>query len=233
MSDEIRRLEAALAAARDEVETHGGAWERANEGATQASLERSRHRQAARDTKWFGIVPTRESRRHERLAEEAHETRLRLQAEASRLAPASHTAHDRVRLAERDLAQARELADPEVAELEHEQRLEALAAQRVHDRVEVGDLSPEEAYHPEGGIRSTAHDRELEALDTDYAQAAAEARDDQLTVRDLDQSIDAGVRTHEEVYTPEGHIRAELLHADEPEQPQAPARELYPSEPPF
>ena len=41
-----------------------------------------------------------------------------------------------------------------------------------------------------------------------------------MAVRDLDLSIDAGIRAHEEVYTPEGHIRQHLLSGEEAEAEQ-------------
>ena len=77
------------------------------------------------------------------------------------------------------------------------------------------------------------------STDDGYAEAEAEALEDQLEVMYLDRSIDTGERTYEEVYTPEGHIRQHLLsreepepeqeteRAQEPEQEREPARERY------
>lgn len=58
------------------------------------------------------------------------------------------------------------------------------------------------------------------STDDGYAEAEAEALEDQLEVMYLDRSIDSGERTYEEVYTPEGHIRQHLLTREEPEPEQ-------------
>src|SRR5699024_9811797 len=159
-------------------------------------------------------------------------------------APAANDAHAQVRSAERRLEHALDdLADD--ADLEREQQREALADQRVRDAVESDQISEKEAYADDGLVRPEAHDREVVTLEADdgldgpwsiaeddggYAQAAAEAREDQLAVRDLDLSIDAGTRPHEEVSTPRGHIRQHLLR-DEPEADTAPAPERERSAP--
>lgn len=83
------------------------------------------------------------------------------------------------------------------------------------------DLFDAWAEDPEAA--EAAREQEIEDEDPDdstddsYAEAAADALEDQLAVRDLDLSIDTGERTHEEVYTPEGHIRQDLLSNEEPE----------------
>lgn len=86
----------------------------------------------------------------------------------------------------------------------------------------------------------SAREEEIEAsqegstgsTDDGYAEAEAEALEDQLEVMYLDRSIDTGERTYEEVYTPEGHIRQHLLTGEEPEQETERAQEPEPDREP-
>jgi|SRR5699024_1451084 len=240
----IHDLRTALTEARAEAErrerTRTGA-SRAEAQAHQAAID---HDIAAQEAKLFGRIPTRESRRRERLAAECRTEKTHQREAQIAASPAANDAHDQVRFAERKLESALDdLAEDaeEIADLDREQWREAMATQRVHKAVESDQISTGEAYADDGLVRPEAHEKELRTLEADdgldapwsgpaveddggYAQAAAEAREDQLAVRDLDLSIDAGERTHEEVYTPEGHIRQHLLR-DEPEADTEPAPE--------
>ena len=69
-------------------------------------------------------------------------------------------------------------------------------------------------------IETSQDENPTGSTDDGYAEAEAEAFEDQLEVMYLDRSIDTGERTYEEVYTPEGHIRQHLLSREEPEPEQ-------------
>lgn len=240
----IHDLRTALTEARTEADRCERVRTDAGRAETEAHRAALDHEAAAQDARLFGRIPTPETRRRERLAAEARTEMERQQAAHVAAAPAANDAHAQVRSAERRLEHALDdLADD--ADLEREQQREALADQRVRDAVESDQISEKEAYADDGLVRPEAHDREVVTLEADdgldgpwsiaeddggYAQAAAEAREDQLAVRDLDLSIDAGTRTHEEVYTPQGHIRQHLLR-DEPEADTAPAPERERSAP--
>lgn len=237
----IHDLRTALTEARTEADHHERTRTDADRARTDAHRAAIDHEAAAQDAKIFGRIPTPGSRRRERLAAECRTEMERQQAAHIAASPAANDAHAEVRYAERRLERSLDELAGDTADLDREQQREAMADQRVHDAVESDQISTGEAYAADGLVRPEIHEREVRTLEADdgldgpwsapadeddggYAQAAAEAREDQLAVRDADLSIDAGTRTHEEVYTPEGHIRQHLLR-DEPEAETEPAPE--------
>lgn len=189
------------------------------------------YEQDSRNTRLFGRIPTPKSRRLERLAAEAREEQRRYEKEALEAAPAANTAHSGVRSALRELNESLEAEDPVLMDLDREQWRSAMAAQRVNEAVEHGSLDSEEAFHPDGGFNAEPYETELRKLEEDdglwadheeeqdgFAEAEAEAREEALAVQQLDQQIDAGTRTFEEVYHPGGGIRTELLYPEEVER---------------
>lgn len=235
---DIQELERRLREARAEADKAEATHRTARDGAERARDEAARHEQAAVEARLFGVIPTRETRRHERLAAEAREAVERHDRAEREAAPAMQEAQTELRSADEELVTARRV--------ETDQEIQRLAriGEAIQSDVTNGILTWEEAYG-DGVIASEeVHARYEQALgdekdedfwgtssddtaDDGYAEAAADAHADQLAVRDLDLSIDAGIRTYEEVYTPEGDIRQHLLQTEEPEQetPEAPAAE--------
>lgn len=229
---DIQELERRLREARAEADKAEATHRAARDGAERSLDEAARHEQAAVEARLFGVIPTRETRRHERLAAEAREAVERHDRAEREAAPAIQEAQTKLRSADEELITARRVeTDQEI------QRL-ARVGEAIQSDVTNGVLTWEEAYG-DGVIASEeVHARYEQALDRDekdedfwdtssddtaddgYAEAAADAHADQLAVRDLDLSIDAGIRTHEEVYTPEGHIRQHLLSGEEAEAEQ-------------
>lgn len=248
----IQELETKLAAARAKADRHNADFDTAFTKVNETKRKAAEQERLAQGPRLFGLFRTRQARE---AAEKAQAYRAEVaehQDRVQELTNPSMEANRTVRDLEQRLADAQEEADRVgYAELDREQWRDAMAVQRVHDAVEADQISHEEAYNSDGTVRRDAHDRELRALeaadgldqdlwgsdpdtndDGGYAEAAADARADQLEVMYLDRSIDADTRTYQEVYTPEGHIRAHLLHGDEepeqetarsaPEQHQAP-----------
>lgn len=202
------------------------------------------HEAAANEALLFGWLRTPTARRHERLAEQARQdledcqrTQTHAQTRLAQREEALLEADEDLREHRAQIAREDEIA----AELDREQQREATAGQRVRDAVESDEISEHEAYADDGLVRPEIHDREVRKLEAEdglddlwwsspsddggYAEAAEEARQDQIEVMNLDRSIDAGERTHDEVYTPEGHIRGHLLFREEPEADTEPAPE--------
>lgn len=226
---DIQELERRLREARAEADNAEATHRAARDGAERSLDEAARHEQAAVEARLFGVIPTRETRRHERLAAEAREAVERHDRAEREAAPAMQEAQTKLRSADEELITARRVeTDQEI------QRL-ARVGEAIQSDVTNGVLTWEEAY---GDASEEVHARYEQALDRDekdedfwdtssddtaddgYAEAAADAHADQLAVRDLDLSIDAGIRAHEEVYTPEGHIRQHLLSGEEAEAEQ-------------
>jgi chromosome segregation ATPase len=238
---DIQALEDQLAAARAEADRHNAAFDTVFNKAKEAKRKAAEQERIAQGPRLFGLFRTHQARE---AAEKAQAYRAEVTGHQDRvqeLTDPSMEANRTVRDLEQQIADAQEEADRVgYAELDRELWRDGMAVQRVHDAVESDQMSYEEAYENDGTVRREAYDRELRALEVadglgedpwgpypdisdddqndGYAEAAADARADQLAVRDLDLSIDAGARTYEEVYTPEGHIRADLLHDEEPEQ---------------
>lgn len=94
------------------------------------------------------------------------------------------------------------------------------------------DLFGDEEVENTQGLSIWDTDTDTSSDDDGYADAETDAIEDQLTVRSLDLSVDAGTRTYEQVYTPDGAIRQELVRErDEPEQAQEQAVEVAVPEP--
>lgn len=101
------------------------------------------------------------------------------------------------------------------------------------DGLFYGWEDPEAAESARGEEIETSQDEDpTGSTDDGYAEAEAQALEDQLEVMYLDRSIDSGERTYEEVYTPEGHIRQHLLTGEEPEQETERAQESEPDREP-
>ncbi|MFE6449628.1 hypothetical protein [Nocardiopsis dassonvillei] len=238
---DIQELETKLAAARAEADQHNADFDTAFVKVNETKRKAVEQERLAQGPRLFGLFRTREAREAARAAQAYRAEIAEHQDRVQELTNPSLEANRTVRDLEQQIADAQEEADRVgYAELDREQWRDAMAAQRVHDAVETDQLSHEEAYDSDGTVRREAHERELRALEVadglgedpwdpfpdasdngagdGYAEAAADARADQLEVMHLDRSIDADTRTYEEVYTPEGHIRQHLLTGEEAEQ---------------
>ncbi|MFE9247163.1 hypothetical protein [Nocardiopsis sp. NPDC006938] len=230
----IEELEKRLRDARAEADRATAAHRSAEDRAGGARTAAAQHEERAEAARLFGTIPTRKSRLHERLAAECREDIKRAERAEKQAAPVMEEKQAELRSVDEDLVKARRV------EIDQEVQRQARIGEAIHTDVTTGDLTWEEAYG-DGVIASVeVHARYEKALERDdevddgfwgtgsddsaddgYADAAAESVDDQLQVMYLDRSIDTGERTYEEVYTPEGHIRADLLRDEEPEEQEA------------